>query len=80
MTVMGLLLTIKHTIFSDSRNIHKVVKERENFAVTAPPEETKEYTKLLKKAEKSIFDEYVGFTLTILGTFIWGYGDLLGSI
>lgn len=42
-----------------------------------PEEDSKEYIKALKKARLIMRDEYLGILLTIIGTVIWGYGDLL---
>jgi hypothetical protein len=80
MTILGLMLTIKHTIFSDTRDIHKVVMEREHYSVYAPERDSEDYKEHMDKARKSIRDEYIGFTLTIVGTVVWGYGDLAGQI
>jgi len=79
-TILGLLLTIKHTIFSDTRDIHKVVMERQHYAVWAPDRDSDAYKEHMELARKSIRDEYVGFTLTIIGTIIWGYGDLVSHL
>jgi hypothetical protein len=80
MTILGLMLTIKHTILSDTRDIHKVVMARQHYSVFAPERDSDSYREHMEMARNSIRDEYIGFTLTILGTVIWGYGDLAGRV
>lgn len=76
-TVLGLLLTIKHTIFSESRDIHSVVTEKHHYAVYAPERDSEKYQEQIVHAKKIIRDEYIGFCTTIIGTIIWGYGDAI---
>jgi hypothetical protein len=79
-TVLGILLTIKHSIFSESRDIKSVVKERNHYAVYAPDESSEAYKKHEAHAKLIIRDEYLGAAFTIVGTIIWGYGDLLVAV
>ncbi|MDA3915619.1 MAG: hypothetical protein PF690_01410 [Deltaproteobacteria bacterium] len=79
-TVLGLLLTIKHSIFSESRDIHSVVREKNHYAVFAPDRDSDVYKDQTTHAKKIIKDEYLGFFITIIGTIIWGYGDLVGQV
>lgn len=76
-TIFGLLLTLKHHILSTSRDIESVVNEKFHYAVWAPSEESPEYQEDIKSAKKILRDEYIGVFVTIAGTIIWGYGDLL---
>ena len=76
-TVLGLLLTIKHSIFSEYRDIHSIVREKYHYAVYAPERDSEEYKKQIKHTKKIIRDERMGFGTTIVGTIIWGYGDLI---
>jgi hypothetical protein len=76
-TVLGIMLTIKHNIFSESRDIKSVVKEKNHYANYSQCEKSDEYKVLEDRAKIIIRDEYLGAALTIVGTAIWGYGDLL---
>lgn len=78
-TILGLLLTIKHSVLSVSRDIHSVVKEKFHYAVWAPERDSKEYEDNIAVARRIIRDEYMGIVLTVVGTIFWGYGDLIHS-
>lgn len=77
-TVLGLLLTIKNGIFSETRDIESVVLEKNHYARWAPEDDSNEYREHVKYAKKVIREEYIGFGITVVGTVIWGYGDLIG--
>jgi hypothetical protein len=79
-TVLGILLTVKHNIFSESRDIESIVKEKNHYAVWAPEEDSDEYRDQVSHARVVLRDEYLGAALTLVGTCIWGYGDLLGAL
>ena len=74
-TIFGLLLTLKHNILSENRDIDSIVKEKNHYANNSP-KDSDLYKEHVKYARKVIADEYIGLSLTIVGTFIWGYGDL----
>lgn len=76
-TIFGILLTIKHSIFSPSRDSAAVVRETQSYAKFAPEKDSDIYKEQLASAKTVIRDEYIGFTITIVGTGIWGYGDLV---
>ena len=76
-TILGLLLTMKHTILADSRDIHKIIMEKKHYAVLAPKPESDAYQEDIKLAKHILRDEYTGLTLTVIGTIVWGYGDLI---
>lgn len=78
-TVFGILLTVKHNILSNSRDLESVVMEKNNYAKYAPKKGSDKYTEHENSAKGIIRDEYVGILITILGTIVWGYGDLLGE-
>lgn len=75
-TIMGLLLTIKHSILSSSRDITNIVFERFHYAVYAPDRGSEKDLENRALAKRMLRDEYFGVIVTILGTIIWGYGDL----
>lgn len=79
-TVLGIMLTIKHSIFSNARDLQSVVREKNHYAVFAPDQSSDMYREHEAHAKIVIRDEYLGASLTIFGTIIWGYGDLLGKI
>jgi hypothetical protein len=76
-TVVGLLITIKHTVLSKSRNPHDVVMEKNHYANWAPDGDSPEYASAVRTAAQILRDERLGLSLTVLGTALWGYGDLL---
>ena len=78
-TIFGVLLTLKHHILSESRDIHSIVMEKRHYAKWAPKEEDEEYQKDIESSRIIMRDEYMGVALTVFGTVIWGYGDLLGK-
>ena len=79
-TVLGVMLTIKHSIFSESRDLESVIKEKNHYAVFAPEKDSDIYNKHKERARHVIRDEYIGASFTIFGTVIWGYGDLLAKL
>ena len=76
-TVCGLLLTVKHSILSASRDEAEVVHEKQHWAKWAPANDSAEYQAALVDAKRVIRDEYLGLLITVLGTAVWGYGELL---
>lgn len=80
LTVLGIMLTIKHNIFSESRDLNSVVNEKNHYAVWAPDKNSDEYRKQVEHAKVVLRDEYLGAGLTLTGTVLWGYGDLLGNL
>ena len=76
-TILGLLLTIKHTILAGSRDIHKIIMEKKHYAVWAPDRESDVYKEDMKFAKHVLRDEYTGLIVTVIGTIVWGYGDLI---
>jgi len=77
-TVLGILLTIKHKIFNDSSFIHSLISEIIKSPTRTPYQGSDIYHHQLKHTKYRMRDEYLGFAITIAGTVIWGYGDLLG--
>ena len=82
-TVLGILLTIKHKIFLDSLYVHALVANPSFYNNHLPFEkkddnQNKDLSLHLRQTKERLRDEYIGFALTIIGTIIWGYGDLLG--
>lgn len=76
-TVLGLLLTIKHNVLSSSRDAHSVVMEKRHYANWAPDADSETYRNDLKLAHRIMRDEYLGLSLTVAGTIVWAYGDLI---
>ena len=79
-TIFGLLLTMKHHILSSSRDIDSIVMEKCHYANYAPDEGTPSYNENRKNAKIIMRDEYLGVFITITGTIIWGYGDLVYNL
>ena len=76
-TMLGILLTVKHSILSESRGVTSILMEKNHYCVYMPQEDSQEYQNALRKSQLIMLDEYLGISLTIIGTVIWGYGDLL---
>ena len=76
-TVAGLLITLKHSILSNKRTLDDAVMERNRYAKWAPDDDSPEYIAAVAEAKRVLRDEKVGLFLTVIGTAIWGYGDLL---
>ena len=76
-TIVGLLLTIKHGILSGARDDKSIVMERFHYANFAPEESSAEFKQQLAAARHILRDEYLGLLITVIGTAIWGYGDVL---
>ena len=75
--VLGLLLTLKHSVLSKSRDIDSIVKERFHYAVYAPDPDSPEAAADKAAARLMLRDEYLGLSTTIIGSVVWGYGDLI---
>src|SRR5258705_141512 len=67
-TVLGVLLTIKNSVLSASRNVHDVVLEKNHYANWAPQPDSPEYAVATAKARRILRDEYLGLCLTVVGT------------
>lgn len=76
-TVVGLLLMVKHAILAASRDRHDVVMEKNHFANFAPERDSPEYRLAEQNASRVLRDEKLGLIFTLIGTVVWGYGDLL---
>lgn len=76
-TVAGLLLTIKHTVLAKSHDKHEVVMEKNHYANWAPDVGSPAYAAAVKTAALILRDEKLGLFVTVIGTALWGYGDLL---
>jgi len=76
-TVLGLLLTVKHSIFSPGRDLDSIVNEKFHYAVFAPSRGDAKWESDRKFARKIRRDERLGILMTIIGTIVWGYGDLI---
>lgn len=76
-TVLGLLLTVKHSILSSGRDLDSIVNEKFHYAVYAPSPGDERWESDRLQAKKIMRDEYIGIVTTIIGTVIWGYGDLI---
>lgn len=74
-TLAGLLLTIKHKLLSQPRDIRSIVSEMNHLSEETCDKESEQYKTLLKAAESSLRDEKIGLVVTVFGTVIWGYGD-----
>lgn len=76
-TVLGLLLTIKHNVLSSSRDINAIVAEKRHYAYFAPDKDSPVHQKDLQMARHIMRDEYLGLAFTVVGTVVWGYGDIV---
>lgn len=79
-TVFGLLITIKHNVLASDRDLDTIVMEKRHYANWAPEPGSDDYLADLRYAKKVMRDEYIGLVMTLFGTVIWGYGDLIHNL
>lgn len=78
-TVLGLLLLIKHNVLCSGTDLADAMAEKLHYRRmrAPPPPGSKQYREDLRRTRRILFDEFTGFMITIIGTVIWAYGDLL---
>lgn len=79
MTLAGLLLLIKHSVLCASTDLESAMLEKLHYRRReAPPHPgSPAYEADLRHTRRILFDEFTGFMLSVTGTVLWGYGDLL---
>ncbi|WP_070988866.1 hypothetical protein [Halofilum ochraceum] len=79
MTVFGLLLLVKHSVLCAGADLESAMMEKLHYRRGhAPPVRgTVAYERDLSHTRRILMDEFGGFTMSLIGTVIWGYGDLL---
>jgi len=73
-TIFGTLLLLRVTI---TANFEQEFIKRTNYAFWASDKESKERKEQEKDIKKEIDLERFGLAMVLVGTVIWGYGDLL---
>lgn len=78
-TILGLLLSIKHSFFLPNSDVVRALKvtESDGTAMTLIWEGVTYDIENLEKTYERVSDEVSGFTLIIIGTMFAAYGDLL---
>jgi len=76
-TIFGLILMLKNNLLCAGRDNEAALVEKLHFSEPPPKPGTSRYVQAVRRARRILFDEYVGFMTTLLGTVIWGYGDLI---
>jgi len=79
MTLSGLLLLVKHSVLCAGTDLESAMLEKLHYRRSeAPPRPgTAAYHADLRHTRRILVDEFFGFALSVIGTVIWGYGDLL---
>lgn len=79
MTVSGLLLLVKHSVLCAGTDLESAMMEKLHYSRRrAPPiRGTDDYEKDMRHTRRILMDEIAGFSMSLIGTVIWGYGDLL---
>ena len=75
--VLGIMLTIRNSNFSNSRALESIVREKNHYAVYALEEDSDLHQQHETKAKLVTRDKCIGAFFTIVGTVIWGYGGLI---
>ena len=81
LTIVGMLLLIKHSVLCAGMDLHEAMAEKLHYRRgRAPPTPgTARYAAELRHTRRILFDEFLGFGMTLTGTVIWAYGDLLAA-
>lgn len=79
LTVFGLLLLVKHSVLCAGTDLESAMMEKLHYRRgEAPPVPgTATYERDLRHTRRILMDEFAGFAMSLIGTVIWGYGDLL---
>ena len=79
MTVSGLLLLVKHSVLCAGTDLESAMMEKLHYSRRRPPpiRGTADYEKDMRHTRRILMDEMLGFAMSLTGTVIWGYGDLL---
>ncbi|MGD1468528.1 hypothetical protein [Vibrio harveyi] len=80
MTVVGLLLTLKHNFVSDSKDLETAFSKYHRKAGFLDYDGELTTPGLVNPVVSAVKDEYVGILLIVLGSLIGAYGDLLPLI
>lgn len=78
-TVLGLLLLIKHSVLCAGMDLEDAMMEKLHYRrERSPPSPgSSRYLAELAHTRRILLDEFLGFGITLFGTVIWGFGDLL---
>lgn len=78
-TVLGLLLLVKHQVLCAGADLESAMIEKLHYRrrTVVPIAGTEHYKAEIKHVRRILMDEFLGFGLTLVGTVIWGFGDLL---
>ena len=76
-TVLGIMLTIRNSNFFDSRDLKRIVRGKNHYAVYSLEEDSVIHKQLEAHVNLVTRDKCIGAFFTIVGTVIWGYGDLV---
>jgi len=74
LTIFGTLFILKHTIMS---TLEQEVINRHGYARYAPSKKSQEMKEQTNKVSNALKMEKISIIMTMLGTIIWGYGDLI---
>lgn len=79
MTVSGLLLLVKHSVLCAGTDLDSAMMEKLHYRRGRPPPTpgSAAYLQDLRHTRRILVDEMIGFMMSLVGTVIWGYGDLL---
>lgn len=81
-TVFGLLLLIKHSVLCAGTDIESAMLEKLHYrrGYAPPTRGTAAYERDIRHTRRILIDEMLGFMMSLIGTVIWGYGDLLIAV
>lgn len=76
-TVFGLVLMLRQNLLCAAGDIDTAIIEKLHHNTPPPAPGTAAYEHDVARARRIVRDEMLGFSITLLGTVTWGYGDLL---
>ncbi len=75
--ILGLILMFKRNLLCVIDGTEADLIEKLHYSPPMPEPGTALYEQEIKRARRILRDEYLGLGVSIIGTIVWGYGDLL---
>lgn len=75
LVVVGFILISSKGLYSYSQTTEDAMIKKYSYARIMPGKSNDMYAKQINETKSTILEEKIGIFMTVLGTFIWAYGD-----
>ena len=79
LVVVGFILIASNSLLCYAPTIESAMIKKNDYAKIMPDRGTERHIQLMHEAMAAQFEERLGIWLTVIGTFIWAYGDKIAT-